>query len=156
MKLRQLTADSFVANQLEASDFAMLKQLGFRSVLNNRPNSESVDQPEEARLREAARRTGLRYAAAPIGNQDLTAAEVSATRAALASLPTPVCAFCRSGTRAMLAWAIIHSQDGDEGIDVLKAVSAAGFQGNDVAQRLRNYYERTNQEPLPVEEPLHD
>ena len=149
MKLRQLTEDFFVANQLEVSDFSTLKQLGFRSVLNNRPNRESADQPEEIELRDAAKRSGLRYAAAPINNQDLTAAEVAATAAALADLPTPVCAFCRSGTRAMLAWAIINSQNSGQ-TEVLSRVGAAGFQESDVAQRLRNYHERTNQEPLHV------
>lgn len=149
MKLRQLTEDFFVANQLEVGDFATLKQLGFRSVLNNRPNRESAEQPEEAALRDEAERSGLRYAAAPINNQDLTAAEVATTRAALAELPAPICAFCRSGARAMLAWAIINSQDNNEA-DVLSCVRAAGFQDSDVAQRLRNYYEQTNQEPLHV------
>lgn len=149
MKLRQLTEDFFVANQLEVGDFATLKQLGFKSVLNNRPNGETADQPQEQALMAAADRAGLSYAAVPIYTQDLTVDEVTATRAALEALPAPVCAFCRSGTRAMLAWAIINSR-GADATEVLERVSAAGFQDSDVAERLRRYQERTNEEPLNV------
>ena len=95
-----------VAGQLGKADFAALAQQGFKSVIANRPDGESWGQPEAIELQTWAADAGLQFRFIPLRMSDaleLPAAE--ATRAAIAGMPGPVLAFCKSGTRSAIAWA---------------------------------------------------
>jgi len=104
MALREIAPEFFVSEQLTAQDMPRLAAAGVRSVLNNRPDGESDDQPSSRELEAAAREAGLEYRHVPVATREITATERTAFEAALKSLPRPICAFCRTGTRAELCW----------------------------------------------------
>lgn len=127
MKLRRLDVDFFVADQLSVDDIDALADRGVRSILNNRPEGESDDQPAGAAIETAARSRGIAYAAAPVAGRDVTPAELADCREAIAALPTPICAYCRIGVRSMLGWAL--SSIDSRGVNaVIEAVAGAGFE----------------------------
>jgi uncharacterized protein (TIGR01244 family) len=98
---RQLSADLSVAPQLDPAAMAWAAQAGFKSVINNRPDFEAgPDQPSNASIEAAAKAVGLAYAFLPVDPTVLTAGEVARFAELLASLPKPILAFCRSGTRS--------------------------------------------------------
>ena len=98
---QRLSAALCVAPQLEAADMAWAAQAGFKSVINNRPDFEAgPDQPTHAQIAAAAEAAGLSYAFLPVDPGVQTADEVARFKALLAELPTPILAFCRSGTRS--------------------------------------------------------
>jgi uncharacterized protein (TIGR01244 family) len=101
LPIRQIAADVCVAPQLDADAMAELARLGFRSVVNNRPDfEEGPDQPTSAAIEAAARAAGLEYAYLPVQPAWQTPEEIARMAELLAALPRPLLAFCRSGARS--------------------------------------------------------
>lgn len=98
-----------VAAQLQPADMAAVAQMGFRAILNNRPDGEAPDQPTAADLAIAAARHGLRHVHQPVQLATLGPADVLAFRTHLQALPAPVLGFCRTGTRTTTLWALAQS-----------------------------------------------
>jgi uncharacterized protein (TIGR01244 family) len=100
LPLRSLTPDVFVAPQMEPAAMAELARLGFRSVVNNRPDGEGgPDQPTSAAVQAAALAAGLQYRHLPVSGAYQSPEEIAAFGDLLAELPRPLLAFCRTGTR---------------------------------------------------------
>lgn len=99
--LRQIAADVCVAPQLEPAAMAELAAMGFKSVVNNRPDfEEGPHQPTSAQVQAAAQAAGLAYAHLPVQPAYQSPEEIARMAELLASLPRPLVAFCRSGTRS--------------------------------------------------------
>lgn len=89
-----------VAPQLGPEDMAAVAAAGFRSVINNRPDFEGgPDQPTAAAVADAARAAGLTYEHQPVNGANIRPEDVERFADLLDSLPGPILAFCRSGTR---------------------------------------------------------
>ena len=99
--VQQLSADVCVAPQLEPAAMAWAAQQGFRSVINNRPDFEGgPDQPTSAAVEAAARAAGLQYVHLPVAPALQTPEEIARFGELLKTLPAPILAFCRTGTRS--------------------------------------------------------
>ena len=99
--LQNLSSTLSVTAQLEPGDMAWAADKGFKSVINNRPDFEGGDdQPTNAAIEAAAQAVGLSYAFLPVDPGFQTAPEIAEFAKLLATLPGPVLAFCRSGTRS--------------------------------------------------------
>ena len=98
---RAIAEDVWVAPQLAPPAMAEAASAGFRSVINNRPDFEGgPDQPTSASVEAAARAAGLQYAWLPVAPNVHSADDIARFAALLESLPKPILAFCRSGTRS--------------------------------------------------------
>lgn len=101
LPLRPVAPDVCVAPQLTPEAMAEAARLGFRSVINNRPDFEhGPDQPTHASIAAAARAAGLEYRFLPVAGGYQSPEEIAAFAALLAELPRPILAFCRSGARS--------------------------------------------------------
>jgi uncharacterized protein (TIGR01244 family) len=99
--LNNLSPDVCTTAQLDAAAMAALAQAGFKSVINNRPDHEGgADQPTSAELESAARAAGLAYAHLPVAPGYQSPEEAARFRDLLDTLPRPIVAFCRTGTRS--------------------------------------------------------
>lgn len=99
--IRQVSNDVCVAPQLEPDALAWLAAQGFKSVINNRPDfEEGPTQPTSAAIEAAARAAGLAYAYLPVSPAYQSPEEIARFGALLETLPKPILAFCRSGTRS--------------------------------------------------------
>ena len=97
----RITEQFAVAPQLAPEDMAGLAAAGFRSVINNRPDGEGgPSQPLNADIEQAARAAGLEYRYQPVNGAAIQPQDVATFGELLQSLPGPVLAFCRSGTRS--------------------------------------------------------
>ncbi|MGP9822147.1 TIGR01244 family sulfur transferase [Salinarimonas sp. NSM] len=124
--IRHLTPQISVAPQIAIEDLAGLKEAGFRTVINNRPDGESPDQPSSARMEAEARRLGLDYRHVPVVSGAMTMDDVAAFDAALTEADAPVLAYCRSGTRSATLWAF--TQAGVRAPDeILSIAQGAGY-----------------------------
>ena len=115
-----------VAGQLRPADMPALAAAGFVHVVNNRPDGEAPDQPAGETVRAAAEAAGLGYTAIPIDHTGFPAAKVERMRAVLDSAPGPVVAFCRSGARSTVLWALAEAQAGRPAAEILDAAEEAG------------------------------
>ncbi len=99
--LLRLSADVCATAQLDAAAMALLAQAGFKSVINNRPDHEGgPDQPTSAVIDSAALAAGLAYAHLPVAPGYQSSEEAARMRELLNTLPKPILAFCRTGTRS--------------------------------------------------------
>jgi len=99
--VQPLSTDVCVAPQLEPAAMAWAAQQGFKSIINNRPDFEGgPDQPTSAMIEAAARAAGLQYAHLPVSPALQTPEQIARFGELLATLPKPILAFCRSGTRS--------------------------------------------------------
>ena len=101
LPVRAVSPDVCVAPQLTPEIMAELARVGFRSVINNRPDFEhGPDQPTNAAIEAAARAAGLEYRFLPVSGGYQSPQEIAAFAALLGELPRPILAFCRSGARS--------------------------------------------------------
>lgn len=103
--INALTENFAVAPQLRPEDMAAVAAAGFRSVIINRPDFEGgPDQPTSQAVGEAAQAAGLQYVYQPVVSGAMTAADVATFSELLRTLPAPVLAYCRSGTRCTVLY----------------------------------------------------
>ena len=101
LPIRAITDTVSVAPQLTADAMAEVARLGFKSVINNRPDFEhGPDQPANAAVEAAALAAGLQYRHLPVDAGWQSPEQIAAFAELLKTLPAPVLAFCRSGARS--------------------------------------------------------
>ena len=125
--IRSVTPEFATAPQLAPADMAEAAALGFRLVINNRPDGEAPAQPTSAQMEAAARAAGMNYVAIPFAGLPPSPQQVEAVRRAVASADGPVLAFCRSGTRSINAWAMGQAQDGRDPAELARLGAAVGY-----------------------------
>lgn len=99
LPLTYLAPDIAVAPQLQPEEMAAVAAEGFKSVINNRMPQEP-GQPAQEQLRAAATQAGMQYEWQPVNPAMISAQDVERFAALLDSLPRPILAFCRSGSRS--------------------------------------------------------
>jgi sulfide:quinone oxidoreductase len=135
LDIRKINDRVSVSGQILPSDVETIKQAGFVSIINNRPDGEAPDQPTGAEIATAAQAAGLGYYEIPLGREGVTPDMVTATRTALEESDGPVFAFCRSGTRSTTLWAL--SQAGTDTSDtIIDSAAKAGYDMSHLAAHL--------------------
>ena len=109
LPLQALTSDICVAPQLTPEAMAEAAAMGFKSVVNNRPDFEhGPDQPTSAAIQAAAEAAGLQYRHLPVAGGYQSPEEIAAFAQLLEELPRPLLVFCRSGARSTRLF--VHAQ----------------------------------------------
>ena len=126
MDIRQLTPTYHVAPQLEPSDFAGLAAQGFTTVICNRPDNEVPPSHHAASMAQAAAENGLTFHALPITMPALTPDVAAAQRGFLNQAESKVVAYCASGTRSAIAWALSEAEQSDVE-KILETARNAGY-----------------------------
>jgi uncharacterized protein (TIGR01244 family) len=127
MDIRALTPDYAVSPQIEPGDLGAIKAAGYVTVIDNRPDGEIPPHLHAAEMRRAAESLGLTFVANPVIGGALTMDNVTAQAAAMAASPGPVFAYCASGNRSSVVWAL--SQAGKRPVDELVGIPARfGYQ----------------------------
>jgi uncharacterized protein (TIGR01244 family) len=122
MDIRSLTPDYAVSPQIDMTDLPAIKAAGFTTVINNRPDGEIPPHLHTEAMRAAAEAAGLTFVANPVIGGALTMANVQAQGAAIAEATGPVLAYCASGNRSSICWAL--SQAGTRPVDELVGLPA--------------------------------
>ena len=101
LPIRSVTPTFAVAGQLAPADLASVAAMGFKTVINNRPDLEGgPEQAVSAALQAAAEAAGLAYVFLPVITGAYSPAQIQAMRDTLDQAAQPVLAFCRSGVRS--------------------------------------------------------
>ena len=123
--IASLDANFAVAPQITPADVTDIARAGYRTIINNRPEGEEPGQPEGAAIRRIAETLGLAYFEIPITHAGFSHPQIDATTAAIAN--GPVLAFCRSGTRSCMLWALASAKEGAEPAALFEKAAAAGY-----------------------------
>jgi uncharacterized protein (TIGR01244 family) len=116
-----------VCGQLQPRDMKDIAAMGYRAVVNNRPDGEALfGQPRTGDLKRAAEAAGLVFLDLPFSGPRASPEQVRALLDLLAERPGPVVAFCKSGMRSALLWGAAAIAAGRPPDDVLVAAERAG------------------------------
>ena len=126
-----------VTPQIETAEVADLAACGFKSIIGNRPEREAPGQPDWSSLVAEAERHGISARQIPVVPGQIGPDDVKRFAEALRDLPPPIAAFCRTGTRSAMLWALANP----DGLSVDERIAVAAAQGYDVAS-LRDRMER--------------
>ena len=129
---RKLTHDTYVAPQIGLSEIAEAVALGVTLVINNRPEDESEDQTPGADIEASARSAGMDYIAIPVTHSGFSEPQVDAMAAALEGATGAVLAYCRSGTRSTLLWALAEASQGGDPDALTNMAAKAGYDVNPI------------------------
>lgn len=127
MDIRPLTESYAVSPQIAPGDLAAIKAAGYTTVIDNRPDAEIPPDLHAQTMRAAAEALGLEFVVNPVIGGALTMENVTAQRAAIEAATGPVFAYCASGNRSSVVWAL--SQAGTRPTDDLIGLPARfGYQ----------------------------
>ena len=124
---RRVTSQLQVSPQIGLAEVAQAAAEGVTLIVNNRPEDESDDQTSGAEIEAAARAAGLDYTAIPVTHAGFSEPQVKAMAEALASANGPVLAYCRSGTRSTLLWALAEASQGGDPDALTNMAAKAGY-----------------------------
>jgi uncharacterized protein (TIGR01244 family) len=124
---RKLSDEVCASPQIGLAELAEAKAMGFTMIINNRPEDESDDQTPGAEIESAARAAGLDYCAIPVTHAGFSEGQVTAMAKALSEAKGPVLAYCRSGTRSTLLWALAKASMGANPDELASQAAQAGY-----------------------------
>ena len=132
MEIRPLSDRYAVSPQIEPADVPAIAGAGFGTVVCNRPDSEVPAELHAEVIRAAVEAAGLRFVELPATHATIDEALVAAQRAAAEG---PTLAYCASGTRSSILWALGEAAQRDPG-DVLADAARAGYDLSALGPRL--------------------
>lgn len=145
-----LTRVFAVSSQLEPADVEHAALLGFRAVIALRPDGEDETSPTARRIGTCARRAGMAFRHIPVATHEVTETRtVDRFARALRALEGPVLAYCKSGTRAALLWALASAEQVPLAL-IEEALAKAGVDAEIIEDELRD---RQRQLQLPFGSP---
>ncbi|PRY76311.1 sulfide:quinone oxidoreductase [Yoonia maritima] len=137
MELNTLAAGVSASPQIMPDDMQVIKDAGFKAIICNRPDGEGADQPTFQEIANAAKEFGLEAVYQPIVAGKVSDDDAVAFGNALDTLPGPVLAYCRTGTRSATLWSLSQASALSVA-DILAATKAAGYDMGGVVRRIAN------------------
>ncbi|WP_089898083.1 TIGR01244 family sulfur transferase [Loktanella fryxellensis] len=127
MDIRNITPDYAVSPQIDVADVPAIKAAGFDTVICNRPDAEVPPDQQAPALQAAVEAAGMTFVLNPVTHHGLDDDMVTAQSEAAGHGKT--LAYCASGTRSTIVWAL--GQAGHQPPDAI--IAAASVAGYDIA-----------------------
>lgn len=123
MAIKQLDEQLFISAQLSEADIDEVLQKGISAVICNRPDNEEAHQPSMIEIRAIFEQYGIKtFCYQPVIASSLRASDALAFNTLLDQFSGKVLAYCRTGTRCSLLWAIGQVQQGRKADEVIMQV----------------------------------
>lgn len=133
MDIRQITPAYASAPQIDPADAGAIKAAGFVTVICNRPDAEVPPSHQADAVRAAIEAEGLTFVVNPVTHQGLNADMVALQAQGAASGKT--LAYCASGTRSTIVWALGQAGKMDPD-DIIAAAATGGYDISGLRDRL--------------------
>lgn len=137
MDIRTINDGYAVTPQISPDDVPAIAAAGYRVVICNRPDGEVPGELQAEALRSAVEAAGMAFVVNPLSPGALTMEIVDSQRAALDGAKGPVLAYCASGNRSSILWALANA-----GRQPTDALIAAGAQYGYQTEQFRELIDR--------------
>ena len=104
MSIYQLSDTVSVTSQIRIDDVSSLADMGFTTVICNRPDGEDFGQPTADEVAEACAASDIAFYFIPVDRSGLTKEMVRNFHEAVTQSTGKVLAYCRSGQRSSMLW----------------------------------------------------
>jgi uncharacterized protein (TIGR01244 family) len=126
----KITDQLSVSKQISLADVVALAKAGYGAVINNRPDGEVPKELDHEAVESEAKKQGLGYAYLPIVAAAVTRKDVHDFENLLLRQDKPILAYCQSGRRCYLMYALTRVLN--EGASPLALVAEAAMKGYDL------------------------
>lgn len=140
MDLRQLSPDLAVSPQITPEDVPLLAEAGFKVLVTNRPDSEIEPGIDHNAMAAAARAAGMRHYYLPFMPGQITSDLIDGFAEATGG-DKPVIAYCRSGHRCTVLWALTQAGKRSEQ-EILQTATEAGYDLSPVVPLMQSLAQR--------------
>lgn len=138
MNIRQLSPQLSISAQISATDIPAIAAQGFQAVICNRPDGEKEGQPTFEEIHRASENLGLESLHLPVIAKSISRTDVDAFAEIVEELPKPILAYCGTGTRATILWAL--TQAGKlRTEEILELAQRAGVDTKALSARLQTW-----------------
>ncbi len=133
---RKVTNSFYAAPQISVDDVAAAQEMGVTLIINNRPDGEEPSAPQGDEIAAAAKAAGIDYMAIPVTHAGFSRPQIDAMGAALEHNGGKTLAYCRSGTRSTLLWALAQAAGGESPRVIAVRAEEAGYDVAPIAMML--------------------
>ena len=126
MDIRPLSDTYAVSPQITPEDVPAIAAAGYTTVICNRPDAENPSELAAGALRAAVEAAGLTFVENPFNAMTLGAEHVEAQARAMDEATGPVLAYCASGNRSSVVWALARAGRQPAG-DLIAAAARHGY-----------------------------
>lgn len=138
VRVTQLQANVAVSEQLRPEELPELRERGFTTVIDLRPDGEAAGQASSAEMATAARASRMEFVYVPVPHGAIPDSAIAALDKAMAAYPGQVLLYCRSGKRAARTWGLVEASHAG-GLDeraILSAIKASGHSADDLREEI--------------------
>ena len=143
MPIHKLTDSLYIAPQLTEADVQEAVRLGIQTVICNRPDGEEEGQPSFETVKEWLHQYGIEHVVyMPMVMEHINDADLQHFQETVAKSPAPILAYCRTGTRSAMMWALNQAKRGVEVNSLIRAADLAGINLEPHRERLNAVYQK--------------
>ena len=120
MALEKIADYLYVSKQLNERFAKQAAQIGIKTVICNRPDGEEEGQPSFETVKEWLHQYGIEHVVyMPMVMEQINDADLQHFQETVAKSPAPILAYCRTGTRSAMMWALNQAKRGVEVVLIL-------------------------------------
>lgn len=125
---KEISTGLSVSSQIDVEMLADIANQGFKTIICNRPDNEGAGQPDFADIEKAAKELGMDCHYLPVVSGKVSDDDAKKMGALLQQSQAPVLAYCRTGTRSTMLWALDKVLDNRENLSQVEEASRqAGY-----------------------------
>ena len=126
-----------VSSQIEPQQIAEISDNGFVKIICNRPDMEVSPFYSSSVMEDLAKENNIEFHLIELTHQMMTPETAARQRELVLNCKGPVLAYCASGTRCSLLWAIGEANAGNDPNIILAKTLAAGYDFSNFESSLR-------------------
>lgn len=139
MSIEKIADYLYVSRQLNERTAKMVAQYEIKTVICNRPDGEEPNQPDFETVKSWLNAAGIENVFyMPTTIDDITDAKLKEFQDTVAQSPAPILAYCRTGTRSAMLWALNQAKRGVEVNSLLRAADLAGINLSKMRDKLES------------------
>ncbi len=135
MNVKKVSPRFFVSEQIDPHDIGVAAVQGIKTIICNRPDHEIAGQPEAQSVADAAADHGIDFINMPVVSGKVTEDNVTDFAEAYKTVQGPILAYCRTGMRSTMLWALTEAELRDVNI-IMSTAMDAGFDLKGLRPRL--------------------
>jgi len=137
MKFAKINTELTVSDQITIEDLKEIQAQGYKTIFCNRPDQESEGQLTFLTIEKEAQNLGIKAIHQPVIGGQISDDDIAQFGSSFELAQKPIFAYCRTGTRCSMLWALSHVKTLpiDE---ILSKAQIAGYDLSPIKDRLNS------------------
>ena len=108
MKFAKINNELTVSDQIAIEDLKEIHAQGYKTIFCNRPDHESEGQLDFSVIEKEAQNLGIKTIHQPVIGGQISDSDIAQFGSYFEIAQKPIFAYCRTGTRCSMLWALSH------------------------------------------------